>query len=260
MASEISARAEVDPRAKIGNNCKIYPFAYIEGDVVIGDNCVIYPFVSVMNGTRMGNGNTISQNTVLGAVPQDFDFEGAETELIIGDNNNIRENVVINRATNKGGQTAIGSENTLLEGAHISHDTKMGDRCVLGYGTKIGGDCFIGNDVVFSANVIMNAKARVGDAAFIKAGTTFRQDVPPYIVAGDTPVAYGGLNSVILKALGVSEKTQKHIANTYRLLFHGQTSVFDAVLQIKQQVPESAEIQTIIDFVSHTQKGIITKL
>ena len=34
MASEISNRAEIDPRAKIGNNCKIYPFAYIEGDVV----------------------------------------------------------------------------------------------------------------------------------------------------------------------------------------------------------------------------------
>ena len=59
MASEISNRAEIDPRAKIGNNCKIYPFAYIEGDVVIGDDCVIYPFVSIMNGTRMGNGNTI---------------------------------------------------------------------------------------------------------------------------------------------------------------------------------------------------------
>ena len=53
MASEISNRAEIDLRAKIGNNCKIYPFAYIEGDVVIGDDCVIYPFVSIMNGTRM---------------------------------------------------------------------------------------------------------------------------------------------------------------------------------------------------------------
>ena len=36
MASEISARAEIDPRAKIGENCKIFPFAYIEGDVEIG--------------------------------------------------------------------------------------------------------------------------------------------------------------------------------------------------------------------------------
>ena len=54
MASIISPKAEVSPKAKIGDNCKIYPFAYIEDDVVIGDNCTIYPFVSIMNGTRMG--------------------------------------------------------------------------------------------------------------------------------------------------------------------------------------------------------------
>ena len=260
MASEISNRAEIDPRAKIGNNCKIYPFVYIEGDVVIGDNCVIYPFVSIMNGTRMGNGNTIYQNTVIGATPQDFDFDGAATETVIGNNNNIRENVVINRATNAGGQTVIGNENFLLEGAHVSHDTKIADKCVLGYGTKIAGDCEIGSNVVFSANVIVNAKARVGNAAFIKPGTTFRKDVPPFVVAGGTPVSYNGLNNVILDALGITEKVQKHIANAYRLLFHGQTSVVDGVSQIKQQVPQGAEINEIIEFLDGTKNGLITKL
>ena len=260
MASEISNRAEIDPRAKIGNNCKIYPFAYIEGDVVIGDDCVIYPFVSIMNGTRMGNGNTIYQNTVIGATPQDFDFEGAATETIIGNNNNIRENVVINRATNAGGQTVIGNENFLLEGAHVSHDTIIANKCVLGYGTKIAGDCEIGSNVVFSANVIVNAKARVGNAAFIKPGTNFRKDVPPFVVAGGTPVGYNGLNSVILDALGITEKAQKHIANAYRLLFHGQTSVEDGIYQIKQQVPPGEEIDEIIEFLGGTKNGLMTKL
>lgn len=35
MASEISPKASVSPNAKIGDGCKIYPFAYIEDDVVI---------------------------------------------------------------------------------------------------------------------------------------------------------------------------------------------------------------------------------
>lgn len=52
MASDISEKAQIAAGAKIGNNCKIYPFAYIEDDVVIGDNCVVYPFVSIMHGTR----------------------------------------------------------------------------------------------------------------------------------------------------------------------------------------------------------------
>lgn len=35
MASEISPKTSVSPNAKIGDGCKIYPFAYIEDDVVI---------------------------------------------------------------------------------------------------------------------------------------------------------------------------------------------------------------------------------
>jgi len=53
---------------------------------------------------------------------------------------------------------------------------------------------------------------------------------------------------------------QKHVANAYRLLFHGQVSVFDAVLQIIEQVPDGPEIQEIVRFVKATKKGIISKM
>jgi len=260
MANDISTRAEISPQAKIGDNCKIYPFVYIEDDVVIGDNCVIFPFVSILNGTRLGNDNQIFQNAVLGAQPQDFNFVGETSELIIGNNNIIRENVVINRATHEGCQTVIGNGNFLMEGAHISHDTKVGDNCVFGYATKIAGDCEIGNGVIFSTGVIENPKTRVGDRAMVQAGTTFSKDVPPYIIAGGKPVGYGGINGVMLTADGLDKKIQKHIANAYRLIFHGQTSVFDSVLQVKEQVPNGVEIQKIIDFVNSTELGIISKM
>ena len=258
--SIISPRAEISPKAKIGDNCKIYPFAYIEDDVVIGDGCIIFPFVSILNGTRMGGHNKIHQGSVIAALPQDFDFQGEKTECIIGDNNIIRENVVINRATHTGGQTVIGNDNFLLEGAHISHDTKVGNQCVFGYGTKIAGDCEIGNGVIFSSSVIENAGTRVGEGAMLQAGTTFSRDVPPYIIAGGAPVAYGGVNNTICRAYGIDDKVLKHIANAYRLVFHGQTSVFDAVMQIKDQVPDSPEIQNIIRFIEGTTKGIIGKI
>mgnify|MGYP000134524756 CR=1 FL=1 len=150
----ISPKAEIDPKAKIGKNVTIYPFAYIEGDVEIGDDCVIYPYVSIMNGTRLGRGNKVFQNTVLGAVPQDFNYKGDPSHLIIGNGNIIRENVVINRATFSDGKTVIGNNNFLMEGVHVSHDTKIGNGCVFGYGTKIAGDCVIEDAVIFSSGVI----------------------------------------------------------------------------------------------------------
>ena len=260
MASEISPKAEIATNVKIGDNCKIYPFAYIEEDVVIGDNCIIYPFTSVLTGTRMGNNNQVFQGSVLGAIPQDFNYNGAKTELIIGNDNIIRENVVINRATYEGGQTIIGNNNFLMEGSHISHDTKVGDYCVFGYGSKIAGDCVIGDYVVLSSSVIENAKTRVGSYAMVQAGTTFSKDVPPYIIAGGNPVQYTGTNKVIMEQAHFDPKVQKHIANAYRLLFHGQTSVEDGIYQIKQQVPPGEEIDEIIEFLGCTKNGLMTKL
>lgn len=256
----ISPKTEIDPKAKIGKNVTIYPFAYIEGDVEIGDDCVIYPYVSIMNGTRLGRGNKVFQNTVLGAVPQDFNYKGDPSHLIIGNGNIIRENVVINRATFSDGKTVIGNNNFLMEGVHVSHDTKIGNGCVFGYGTKIAGDCVIEDAVIFSSGVIANPGARVGKASMVQSGCRFSKDVPPYIVASDNPVKYGGVNTTILNNHGVSEKVQSHIANAYRLVFHGQTSVFDAVLQIKEQVPDGEEIRHIIEFINGTKLGIISKL
>jgi len=250
--------AYISPKAKIGDNCKIFPFVYIEDDVVIGDNCIIFPFVSICNGTRMGSRNKIHQGSVIGALPQDFEFHGEKSECIIGNGNVIRENVVINRATHHGGQTVIGNDNVLMEGAHISHDTKVGDRCVFGYGTKIAGDCEIEDGVIFSSSVIENAKTRVGKGAMIQAGTTFSKDVPPYIICTKR-AEFGGVNTIIGRAHGADEKTLKHISNAYRLIFNGQTALFDAVNQVEEQVPDGPEIRHIIEFLRATKLGVITR-
>jgi UDP-N-acetylglucosamine acyltransferase len=52
---------------------------------------------------------------------------------------------------------------------------------------------------------------------------------------------------------------QKHIANAYRLLFHGKTSVFDVINQIKEQVPDGPEIRNIVTFLENTKRGIMCK-
>ena len=257
MASEISPRAEVSPKAKIGDNCKIYPFVYIEDDVVIGDNCIIFPFVSILDGARIGNKNQIHQGSVIAALPQDFDFKGEKSEVMIGDNNVMRENVVINRGTHAGGKTVVGNNNYLMEGVHILHDTKVGDYCVFGYGTKIAGECEINDGVVLASAVLQLPNTRVGEGSTILSGSVFNRDIPPYIIAQGNPAKFVSVNSLLCEKIGKSEKTIKHIANAYRLVFHGKVSLFDAVNQIKDQIPESPERQKIIDFLSTAERGIV---
>jgi UDP-N-acetylglucosamine acyltransferase len=62
------------------------------------------------------------------------------------------------------------------------------------------------------------------------------------------------------RAYGTDEKTLKHIANAYRLVYLGNTSLFDAVKQIEDQVPDSQEIRNIIQFMRTTQLGVIGKM
>ena len=88
----------------------------------------------------------------------------------------------------------------------------------------------------------------------------FSKDIPPYIIAGGKPVKYAGPNTIIMEAAELTEKVRKHIANAYRLVFHGQTSLFDAINQIKDQVPDGPEIQNIIQFLESSEKGVITKM
>lgn len=260
MANKISLQAYVHPDAKLGDNITIYPFAYIEGDVEIGDGCIIYPYTSIMDGTRMGKSNTVHQGTVLAALPQDFDFRGDKTELVIGDHNIIRENVVINRATFAGDKTQIGNGNFIMEGVHVSHDTIIYHNCVIGYGSKIAGCCVIQDNAILSSNVIANPGVRVGRSAMVQSGCRFSKDVPPYIVATHNPIEYGGVNATILTNAGIKEEVQNDIAQAYRLIFNQMTSLFDALIQVKEQVPDSQEIQNILKFVNDSKLGLINRI
>lgn len=71
---------------------------------------------------------------------------------------------------------------------------------------------------------------------------------------------YSGTNQTMMTKAGIPEKVQKHVTNAYRLVFHGQNSLFDSTMQIKQQVPDSKEIQNIVNFLQTTKEGVITKM
>lgn len=253
----ISPLAYVDAGAKLGENVIVHPFAYIDKNVEIGDGCEIMPHVSIMSGARLGKRNRIFQGAVIAAEPQDFEYKGDETVAVIGDDNVIRENVVINRATNSGGRTFIGNGNFLHEGVHISHDTHIGNHCVLGYGSKVSGNCFFEDYVIFGGNVLISQGCRLGTWSMTQTGCRVRKDIPPYIVAAQEPVTYYGVSSVILSHQGVSDKIIKHIGHAYRIVYQGKSSIFDALLMIKDQVPMSTEIQHIIDFINDSKLGII---
>ena len=123
----ISPLAHVDPSAKIGENVTIHPFAFIDANVEIGDGCEIMSYTSVIRGTRMGKNNKVYQGSIIGADPQDFRWKGEESFCFIGDNNVIREHVIINRGISSERGTRIGNDSFIMAETHIGQ-RKMCDR------------------------------------------------------------------------------------------------------------------------------------
>lgn len=253
----ISPLAYIHPEAQLGENVEVGPFVFIDKNVIIGDNNVIMPNANILYGSRIGNNNRIFPGAVIGAIPQDLKFRGEETTAEIGDNNTIRENVTINRGTAAKGKTVVGNNNLLMESVHVAHDTKVGSGCIIGNSTKMAGEVTIDDNAIVSANVLMHQFCHVGGFVMIQGGSRFSKDIPPFIIAGREPIAYSGINIIGLRRRGFSNELIENIHNTYRIIYNSGKNVSDALVQVREEIPISPEIEYIISFIEKSERGII---
>lgn len=255
--NNISPLAFVHPDAKLGDGITIHPFAYIDKNVEIGNNCEIMPYASVIHGTRMGCNNKVYQGAVIGADPQDPRWTGDETFCFIGDDNMIREQVIINRGIHSKGGTRIGDGCFIMAECHIGHDTHLMGRVVLGNGVKIAGDVVVEPCVVLSSNVIVHEKVRVGQWVLVKGGCRIGSNVPPYIIAAHNPTTYYGINSVIMRKKGFTEEEIEDATRAYRHIYQSQTSVFNALRRIETDLDDNDIRHNIVNFVRDNQMKIV---
>ncbi|MCM1297314.1 MAG: acyl-ACP--UDP-N-acetylglucosamine O-acyltransferase [Muribaculaceae bacterium] len=257
----ISEKAHVDPSAKIGNNVTIHPFAFIDADVEIGDGCEIMPYASIIHGTRMGKNNRVYQGAIIGADPQDFRWDGKESYCYIGDNNVIREHVIINRGISSDGGTRIGDETFIMADSHIGHDCQIKGHSVIGNGVTFAGGVTVGECVILSSNCILHEGSKIGDWAFVKGGCRINGNVPPYIIVAHNPVAYFGVNAQVMrkeaKKYGFDEAVIDDIAKAYRHLYQSGTSVFNAVKRIEADVDPSPVRDNILKFITDNKMKVV---
>ena len=253
----ISPLAYIHPEARIGSNCEIGPFCYIDANVVIGDNNVLMNSVTVLSGARIGNGNRIFPGAVISAIPQDLKFRGEETTAEIGDHNNIRKNVTVNRGTAAKRRNIVGNNNLLMEGMHVAHDVFLGNGCIIGNGTKFAGEVVIDDFAIVSANVLVHQFCRIGSYVMVSGGTRCSQDVPPFSMIARDPAAFCGLNLVGLKRRGFTTEIINNLHSAYNILFNTSALFAERIAQIRETVPPSKEIDYLIDFLTTSKRGFI---
>ena len=118
----IHKTAIIDSKAKISTNVSIGAYSVIGPNVEVGENSTIQSHVSIVGHTKIGNNNKIYSFASIGNDPQDLKFNGEQTNLVIGDNNKIREYVTINPGTaGGGGLIKVGNNCLSMVSSHIAH-------------------------------------------------------------------------------------------------------------------------------------------
>ena len=250
----------ISKKAQIGNNVKIGDFTVINDDVVIGNNVEIASNVFIDNGARISDNVKIHHGAVVSSVPQDLKFEEEETTLELGEGSIIREYVTLNRGTKESMKTVIGKNCFIMSYGHVAHDCRLGDNVIIANAVNMGGHVEIGDWAIVGGIVAVHQFVKIGIHSLIGGGFRTVRDVPPYIIAGDLPLRFGGLNLVGLRRRGFSNEKIRKIGEVYDVIFKSRLNVSDAVKKVKDDFEMTEEVKTIVDFIESCKRGLLKGL
>ena len=195
--SQIHQSSFLSKNVKLGQNIKIGPFCYLDGEINIGDNTELKSHVVISGNVSIGNNNIFYPFSNIGCDPQDLKFKGEDSNLFIGDLNIFRENVTISKGTKDGGMlTHINNKNLFMTGVHIAHDCKIGNENILVNQVTLGGHVNIMNNVVVGGLSAIIQFVTIGSYSMIGGMSGIDKNVLPFSLAIGNRAKLRGLNLV----------------------------------------------------------------
>jgi UDP-N-acetylglucosamine acyltransferase len=184
-------------------------------------------------------------------------YAGEDTELVLGDDNTIREFVTLHKGTaGGGGITRIGSGNLFMANCHVAHDCVVGNGCRIGNGSALAGHVTMEDHVIISGLAAVHQFTRLGKHAFISGGAMVTMDIPPYATAQGDRAELVGLNTVGLERSGFSKEQLERIKEAHRILFRSKLGLQEALARLRTELGGHAEVDHLIEFVLQSKRGL----
>ena len=250
----IHRTAIIDTKAKISSTVNVGPYSVIGPNVEIGDNVVIQSHVNITGHTIIGKNNNIYPFASIGNDPQDMKYKFEKTELIIGDNNTIREYSTINPGTIQGGGiTRLGNNNLIMISAHIAHDCNVGNNIVIANSAAIAGHAQIDDYVVIGGNCGVQQFVRIGKMAMIGGMTGVSRDVIPYGLSTGNRNYLNGINIVGLRRGNVPNKNIIGLTEAYKDIFK-TANLTENLSRLNGQFKENSLVNEVLEFINKDKK------
>jgi UDP-N-acetylglucosamine acyltransferase len=253
----IHPTAVIDPAAELGEGCEIGPYCVIGPGVQLGPGCWLQHHVSLSGPAKIGARNRFHAFASIGQQTQDLKYAGEPTHLAVGDDNTFREFVTVHRGTAIGSFTRIGSGGYFLAYSHIAHDCTVGDRVIFSNNGTLAGHVEVGDHAVIGGLTAVHQFCRIGRHALTGGCSKIVQDVPPFMIADGNPAKVRSYNKVGLERHGFSEAAQRHVKEAYRLIYRSALNLQQAIEQMRNDLPDTPEVQQIVAFVTSSPRGII---
>lgn len=253
--SLIHASAVIEEGAILGVNVSVGPFAYIGANVKIGDDTSVASHAVIQGNTTIGKNNRIFSHAAIGTIPQDLKFTGEHVELIIGDNNTIREFTLFNPGTKGGGSvTRVGNGNLFMGYVHLGHDVIIGDNCILANGAALAGHVELGDHVVIGGYTPIHQFVHIGDYAMIGGASALAQDIPPYCLAEGNRASLRGLNLT-----GLRRHMERDDINVLKIAYKELFEKGNPLQEVAQTLFEnstSQKVKSLCKFIMTSDRGI----
>jgi UDP-N-acetylglucosamine acyltransferase len=248
--------AIVDPKASIGKHVQIGPYSVIGPSVEIGDNTIIQSHVNISCNTKIGLNNKIYPFVSIND-PQDLKYKGETTNLIIGNNNKIREHVTINPGTvSGGGKTIIGNNCLFMISSHIAHDCKVGNNVIIANNVPLGGHVVIEDNVVIGGNSAVQQFTRIGKMAMIGGMTGVLHDVIPYGLSTGNRNSLQGLNLIGLRRAKFENKDILGLSDAYKEIF-ATKNIIENISKLNRSHQDNQLVKNVIEFITKDKKRSI---
>jgi len=232
LGVKVHPNAFVDSRAQLHDGVTIGSGAIVGPNVIVGQGTIIGPNSVIEGRTRIGKNNKVFPNVFIGLEPQDLKYQGASSEVIIGDNNTFRECVTINKATYEGEKTIIGSNNLLMAYSHIGHNCELGNRIVLSNSVQVAGHVKVEDHAIIGGCLGIHQFVHIGYLAMVGGMTRVDRDVPPFCLAEGHPGRLRGLNRVGIKRsgfIGNKDFDLKLLQSTWNLIFKSDQVISESL-------------------------------
>jgi UDP-N-acetylglucosamine acyltransferase len=251
--------AIIDSATKIHRSCKIGPYCIVGADVELGEGCDLVSHVVVQGPTKIGADNRFFPFSSIGLAPQDISYAGEPTRLEIGDHNQIREFVTINRGTVKGGRlTRVGNHTLIMAYTHIAHDCVIGDHVIMANAATLGGHVIVEDWAMVGALCPVHQFVRIGTHSYVGGGTTITQDVLPFSkTSAERNTHAFGMNSVGLERHGFSKERIRKIHHAYKILLASKLNTTQALEKLKSERDLGEDVERLIRFVEASERGVI---